>query len=55
MHNLQSDIFQIIDSNGTVVVEYTYDAWGKVLSMTDTMADTLGTIQPFRYRGMSMM
>ena len=34
-----------------MVVEYTYDAWGKVLSTTGSMAGTLGTIQPFRYRG----
>ena len=32
-----------------------YDGWGKVLSMTGRMAGTLGIIQPFRYRGMSMM
>lgn len=29
VQNLQSDICQIIDANGIVVVEYTYDAWGK--------------------------
>ena len=39
------------NSNGTVVVEYTYDAWGKVLDVAGTMAGSLGTIQPFRYRG----
>jgi hypothetical protein len=33
------------------VVKYTYDAWGKVLSTTGSLAATLGTIQPFRYRG----
>ena len=25
---------RVIDANGTVVVEYTYDAWGKVLNVT---------------------
>ena len=34
VQNLQGDIIQIIDANGTVVVEYTYDAWGKVLNVT---------------------
>ena len=29
VQNLQGDICQIIDANGIVVVEYTYDAWGK--------------------------
>ena len=33
-----------------MVVEYTYDAWGKVLSVTGSMADTVGTINPMRYR-----
>ena len=41
----------LIDSTGTEVVKYTYDAWGKVLSTTGSLASTLGTIQPFRYRG----
>ena len=45
---------RVIDANGTVVVEYTYDAWGKVLNVTGKMAGTLGEIQPFA-RGMSMM
>ena len=51
VHNLQGDIVGIIDSAGTEVVKYTYDAWGKVLSTTGSLASTLGTVQPFRYRG----
>ena len=51
IHNLQGDIIGIIDTNGTEVVKYTYDAWGKPLSTTGSLASTLGTIQPFRYRG----
>ena len=51
VQDLQGDICQIVDASGNVVVEYTYDAWGKVLSTTGSMAGTLGTIQPFRYRG----
>ena len=35
---------------GNVVVSYVYDAWGKVYSVTGSMADTLGTINPIRYR-----
>ena len=41
----------LIDSNGKKVVEYKYDAWGRILSKTGTMASTLGTLNPFRYRG----
>lgn len=50
LKNIQGDIEGILDLNGNLVVEYTYDAWGKVLSITGSMADTLGTINPMRYR-----
>ena len=33
------------------MVQYKYDAWGKPISKTGSMASTLGTVQPFRYRG----
>ena len=48
--NLQGDIVGLIDSAGTEVVKYAYDAWGKILSTTGALASTLGSIQPFRYR-----
>ena len=51
MQNLQGDIIQIVDANGAVVVEYTYDALCKVLSTIGSMANTLGRIQLFCYRG----
>ena len=40
-----------MDGSGTRVVEYTYDAWGKLISTTGTLASTLGANNPFRYRG----
>ena len=49
--NLQGDVIAILDSNGNCVVEYTYDAWGKVLSLTGSLASTLGRNNPLRYRG----
>lgn len=33
------------------MVSYNCDAWGKMISKTGTLATTLGTLQPFRYRG----
>ena len=51
IHDLQGDIVGIIDSTGTEVVKYTYDAWGKKLTVTGTLAGSLGVINPFRYRG----
>ena len=51
VHNLQGDIIAIVDSAGTKVVEYKYDAWGKPIAKTGSLASTLGTLNPFRYRG----
>ena len=51
IHNLQGDIVGLIDSSGTEVVKYIYDPWGKILSTTGSLASTVGTVQPFRYRG----
>ena len=51
LRNAQNDIVKIIDGNGNTVVEYKYDSWGKLLSTTGSLAATLGTNQPFRYRG----
>ena len=50
VHNLQGDIVAILDSNGAAVVQYKYDAWGKPISKTGSMKDSLGTLNPFRYR-----
>ena len=49
--NIQGDILRILDRTGTAVVEYTYDAWGNILSVTGSLASTVGQINPFRYRG----
>ena len=36
--------------SGELVVSYAYDAWGKVLYTSGTLADTVGAINPMRYR-----
>jgi YD repeat-containing protein len=51
VRNAQGDIIKLINSSGTVVVEYAYDAWGKLMSTTGSMASTLGVDNPYRYRG----
>ncbi len=48
--NLQGDVVRILNSSGTVVTEYTYDAWGLLLSTSGSMASTVGKYNPFRYR-----
>ena len=49
--NLQGDIIRILNSSGTIVATYTYDAWGNIISSTDTSGVSIGTKNPFRYRG----
>ena len=49
--NAQGDVIGILDSTGTKVVEYNYNVWGEVLSVTGTMASTIGQKNPIRYRG----
>ena len=49
--NLQGDVIAILDGAGNVVVSYAYDAWGQPIGKNGSMASTLGTLNPFRYRG----
>ena len=57
IRNAQCDITGVYDDTGKVVVEYSYDTWGKPESVTDSdgitgeLADTIGKINPYRYRG----
>lgn len=41
----------ILDRTGAIEVKYTYGAWGDVLSVTGTLATTIGEKNPIRYRG----
>ena len=49
LFNLQGDIVGIMDSSGNTVTEYTYDAWGQLLTTTGNTE--LGNKNPIRYRG----
>ena len=49
LYALQGDVIGLVDSSGTLVVEYKYDAWGYLLGKTGSLASTLGTLNPFRY------
>ena len=51
IRNAQNDITGIIDDTGALVVQYRYDAWGKPVSTTGSLASTIGKRNPFRYRG----
>lgn len=47
MTTQQGDITRIEDVNGNVLATYEYDAWGKLISSSGTLAE----INPLRYRG----
>ena len=51
VYDLQGDVVAMVDTDGTQVVEYMYDAWGAPISKTGSLASTLGSLNPFRYRG----
>ena len=52
IYNLQGDVIALADaSTGKLVVTYTYDAWGKLVKLEDSTANSVGTLNPFRYRG----
>ncbi len=53
---MQGDIIGLYNSNFEQIVTYTYDSWGKVLSVRDNFGNEIidsnhiGLINPFRYR-----
>ena len=49
--NVQGDVIGILNEAGNQIVSYTYDAWGKVLSVDGSEASTIGQLNPIRYRG----
>jgi RHS repeat-associated core domain len=46
----QGDIIGLFDSGNNEVVKYSYDSWGKLISISGSLANTLGKVNPFRYR-----
>ena len=44
------NINYIYDNNGNIVTTYRYDAWGKAISVTGTLAGTVGAANPYRYK-----
>lgn len=49
--NLQGDVTQIRDENNNLIASYVYDAWGKVLSVTENTTNSIGAKNAIRYRG----
>ena len=55
--NTQGDVVRILSGSGTILVEYTYDAWGKIVSIKNgsgtaiTSSSNIGVMNSVRYRG----
>ena len=55
--NYQGDVVALMDTSGTVIARYTYNAWGEPMSVTNNagtaITDTLDIahLNPLRYRG----
>lgn len=55
--NWRGDVLKVFDSNGSLVSNYDYDAWGNVVSVTDatgvviTSSTHIANVNPLRYRG----
>ena len=41
----------LVDANGTAVVNYFYDSWGRMLNITGSLAASLGKDNPYRFKG----
>ncbi len=56
-YNLQGDVVALYNASKAILAKYKYDAWGKLLSVTDasgtaiTSATHIANINPIRYRG----
>ncbi len=59
VRNLQGDIVKIVKQDGSIAATYTYDAWGKILSIKDgsnvnvpaSKPFHVANLNPYRYRG----
>ena len=57
VYNGQGDVVRLISASGATEAMYTYDAWGKPLSVTDASGNTISdashiaNVNPIRYRG----
>lgn len=52
IYNLQGDVIALADGDtGKFVAKYTYDAWGKCVSIENAAGFTVGSENPFRFKG----
>ena len=51
VRDIYKNILGIIDTNGNLVVQYTYNAYGGCTSISGSLSSTIGVLNPFRYKG----
>ena len=51
IRNVQGDIIGLFDKTGAQVVSYSYDSWGKLISIDGSLKDSVGVKNSYRYRG----
>ena len=50
IRNVQNDVIGLHDSEGKVVVNYSYDTWGNIVSITGSLKDSVDKKNSYRYR-----
>ena len=51
IRNVENDVIGLHDTEGKVVVSYSYDTWGNIVSISGSLKDSVGVKNPYRYRG----
>ncbi|MBU5316125.1 RHS repeat-associated core domain-containing protein [Clostridium bornimense] len=51
IRNVENDVIGLHDTEGKVVVSYSYDTWGNIVSITGSLKDSVGKKNSYRYRG----
>ena len=51
VRDILQNILGLVDESGTLVVKYSYNAFGEVTIVSDTSGVSIGSINPFRYKG----
>ena len=51
IRNVQNDVIGLHDTEGKIVVSYSCDTCGNIVSITGSLKDSVGKKNPYRYRG----
>ncbi len=51
VYNARGDVVNLTDVHGAVVASYSYDTWGALTSVSETIPNANGWVNPYRYDG----